>query len=125
MAHLLTTRAQIDEFTAKVDQVLKSGGFLCLAARNPDDLEPDGMVRVDEGVYEYVARPGHRIRYWDEATFNTAFGKRFQIIGLIQAVEEESASQPVPCHITIMIGRKKPITGLEANGKRIDGNVVA
>jgi SAM-dependent methyltransferase len=111
MLHLLVSRKAIAGFARKAQQLLRPGGLLCLGARNPDDLDPAGMVRVEENVYEYRHRPGHRIRYWDEAAFRGVFGGAFTVLALAPAVEQESLARPVPCHLTLMIGRKKPANG--------------
>jgi hypothetical protein len=58
-------------------------------------------------VYEYSHRPGHRIRYWDDAAFREAFGPAFTILTLTEATELESVTQPVSCRLTVMVGRKK------------------
>jgi hypothetical protein len=66
------------------------------------------MVRVADHVYEYARRPGHRIRYWDDDAFRRAFGEAFAILSLSAAVEPETAAQAVPCHLTVMLARKRP-----------------
>jgi hypothetical protein len=101
------TQEAVQCFADRVCQVLRPGGLLCLGARNPRDLNPAGMTRVGEGIYEYTHRPGHRIRYWDEEAFRTAFGRAFTILALTEEIELESVTQPVPCRLNVMIGRKK------------------
>ncbi|MCS6851996.1 MAG: methyltransferase domain-containing protein [Gemmataceae bacterium] len=118
MAHLLVTRPAVERFVAKLVDVLRPGGMLFVAARNPRDLDPAAMVPIEEGVYEYRQRPGHRIRYWDEAFFHAVFDQSFDILTLTDAVENESVAQPVPCHFTVMIAQRKAgptqrIAGLE------------
>jgi SAM-dependent methyltransferase len=111
--HLMETAESVAAFAGKVESTLRPGGLLCVAARNPHDLHPDVMVRVADRVYEYAKRPGHRIRYWDDQAFQEAFGDAFAFLALTEKVEQESAQQPVPCHCTVMIGRKKE----SANGQ--------
>jgi SAM-dependent methyltransferase len=106
MIHLLTTPDAIAQFATKVLDVLKPGGLLCVAARNPLDLKPNGMIRVEQGVYEYASRPGHRIRYWDDAAFRGAFGNEFEILSLTPGSEIESMQRPVPCYFTMMAARR-------------------
>jgi hypothetical protein len=117
MAHLLVTPEAIDQFARKAESLLKPGGLLFVGARNPLDLRSDEMVPVADQVYEYIRRPGHRIRYWDDATFWDVFGKMFTILALTPAIEDETAAQPVPCHLTIMVARKRP-TPLEPENRR-------
>jgi hypothetical protein len=64
------------------------------------------MTWVDDHVYEYRQRRGHRIRYWDDAAFREFFGGAFPLLTLAPAVEQESASNQVPCSLTLMAGRK-------------------
>jgi SAM-dependent methyltransferase len=108
LAHLLETPEAIARFAAKAAEVLRPGGILAVGARNRRDLNPAVMVRVEDGVYEYADRPGHRVRYWEEATFREAFGQSFRILTLDEAVEQESLARPVPCQLTVMIAVKKP-----------------
>ncbi len=107
VAHLLISREAIARFTDKVCQVLRPGGLLSLGARNRRDLDPAGMTRIEEGVYEYAHRPGHRIRYWDDESFQRAFGPAFTILALFDETELESVAQPVPCRLTVMVARKQ------------------
>lgn len=107
LVHLLVTRESIARFVAKVAEVLRPGGYVFLAARNLNDLDPSSMVMVEDGVYEYKNRPGHRIRFWDERTFRDAFGESFNILLLTEEVENESVIQPVECHFTVMVAQIK------------------
>jgi hypothetical protein len=103
----------VAEFAGTVERTLRPGGLLCVAARNLHDLNPAIMVRVADRVYEYANRPGHRIRYWDDQAFQEAFGAAFAFLALTEKMEPESAQQPIPCHCTVLIGRKKE----SANGQ--------
>ena len=84
-----------------------SSGLLCVGVRNANELDLTSMSRVDDNVYEYKQRPGHRIRYWDDAAFREFFGGSFTLLTLAAAVEQESASNQVPCPLTLMAGRKR------------------
>lgn len=106
MAHLLILPEAIAVFAARLARVLRPGGILAVGARNPADLDPAEMVCVREQVYEYRRRPGHQVRYWDDATFRQAFGDGFTILALRQVAEPESRAHPVACHLTVMIARK-------------------
>jgi SAM-dependent methyltransferase len=119
MAHLLITPEAIRRFARKVEEVLRPGGLLCLAARNTRDLNLAEMVPVADQVYEYIRRPGHRIRYWDDAAFHEAFGEAFALRRLTAAVEQETAAQPVPCHLTILVAHKTgaPLPSEQYRGK--------
>lgn len=105
LAHLLVSREAVAGFARKARQVLRPAGLLLVAARNPHDLDPARMIQVEPGVYEYRTRPGHRMRYWDERTFGDAFADAFTILEFIQGMEQESVTQPAPCHFTLMIAR--------------------
>jgi hypothetical protein len=50
---------------------------------------------------------GHRIRYWDDAAFREFFDGAFTLLTVAPAVEQESASNQVPCSLTLMAGRKQ------------------
>jgi SAM-dependent methyltransferase len=106
MAHLLVTEEAVERFTAKAQRVLRPGGVLCLSVRNAEDRNPAEVRRVGEAVYEYTPRPGHWIRFWDDAALRQAFGKVFTFLALERVCEHESRGRPVPCHLTILVGRK-------------------
>lgn len=112
MAHLLLTPDAVAAFAAKSYRLLRPGGILALGARNLADLQPTEMVAVNHHVYEYRCRPGHQIRYWDDETFRQVFGEMHTILVLTHTTEPESRTVPVPCHLTIMIARKKTGSGL-------------
>ncbi len=107
VAHLLVTDEAVATFTERVRRALRPGGVLCVGARNEDDLNPAEMRCVGGSVYEYAQRPGHRIRYWDDAVFRDAFENDFLFLTLDRVYEAESRSHPVPCHLTVMVGSKK------------------
>jgi SAM-dependent methyltransferase len=106
MAHLLVTDGAVARFAAQARRALRPGGTLCLAVRNADDRDPAEVRRVAEGVDEYVPRPGHWIRFWDDAALRQAFGNAFHIQAFERVCENESRGRPVPCHLTILVGRK-------------------
>ena len=85
------------------------------SARDLSDLNAADMVAVADQVYEYRRRPGHRIRYWDADTFRRVFAKAFAILTLLPAVEGETEAHPVPCHLTVMVARKRPASAPEAH----------
>jgi SAM-dependent methyltransferase len=107
MAHLLLAPEAIARFARRVGEVLRPGGLLCLGARDARDRNPAEVFPVADGVYEYSCRPGHRIRYWDEATFREAFAPDFAILELTGAAEPETVARPVPCYLTLMAARKR------------------
>jgi SAM-dependent methyltransferase len=106
LLHLLVTRKAVVHFVEQVQRVLRTGGLLCLGVRNPNDLDLTNMTWVEDNVYEYTRRPGHRIRYWDDAAFWEFFGGAFKLT-LAPTVEPESASNQVPCSLTLMAGWKQ------------------
>lgn len=114
MAHLLLTPEAVARFARKVEEVLRPGGLVCLGVRNLRDLNPADVVAVADQVYEYVRRPGHRIRYWDDDTFRWVFNRAFRILTLLPAVESETEAHPVPCHLTVMVARKRPTSALDS-----------
>ncbi len=109
LLHLLLAPEAVAGFVKDVGRVLRPGGLLCLGARNTQDLDPAAMRQVAENVYEYRERPGHRIRYWGEAAFREAFGGDFEVLELAPATELESLARPVPCYLTLLAARKKPV----------------
>jgi SAM-dependent methyltransferase len=106
MAHLLLTDESVERFVASAKRVLRPRGILCLTVRCAEDLNPGEVRRVAGDVYDYTLRPGHRIRYWDEAGLRRVFGKSFSVLSLQHVTEIESSERPVPCHLTLMICRK-------------------
>jgi SAM-dependent methyltransferase len=107
LLHLLVSRKAVAQFVEQVQRVLRTGGLQCVGVRNANDLDLTSMTWVDDNVYEYTQRPGHRIRYWDDAAFREFFGRAFTLLTLAPAVEQESASNQVPCSLTLMAGRKQ------------------
>lgn len=106
MAHLLVTDEAVERFAETVRRVLRPGGILCLAVRNSEDVNPGEVRHVHGNVYEYTPRPGHWIRFWDDEALRKAFGKAFTILALDRVCEIESGARPVPCYLTVMVGRK-------------------
>ena len=106
MAHLLTSEADVRQYAFVTSRLLRPGGLVCVGARDVRDLEPEAMVAVGLGIYEYKHRPGHRIRYWDESSFHQAFGDAFEILSLTPTMEPECVHRPVPCQLTLMTARK-------------------
>lgn len=117
VAHLFVEPAAMLHFAAKARQVLRAGGLLCLGARNLEDLNPADMIEVADHVYEYRQRPGHRIRYWADATFENTFADDFRILSLTRATEPESMTHPAACRLTIMVGQKK-VAAPQVSGER-------
>ena len=115
MAHLLVTDEAVERFADRAQRALRPGGTLCLAVRNADDRGSAEVRRVGEHVYEYTPRPGHWIRFWDDAALRRAFGRAFTILALERVCENESRGRPVPCQLTILVGRKGEGAG---NGSR-------
>ena len=110
LVHLLVTPGSAEAFAARLRNVLHPGGLAAVSGRNPLDLQPDAMIQIEEGVFEYRRRPGHRIRYWTEQTFLRNFGPGFTILQLLEAEEPESSSDPSPCRLTLMLGARTPAT---------------
>ena len=106
LLHLLFDGEQTAQFVEEIWKALRPNGVVAVSARNFHDLDPLAMVEVGGGVYEYKHRPGHLIRYWNESAFRSVFGEMFSIESFTEAVEDESQRQPVPCHFTVMLGRK-------------------
>src|SRR5262249_14544526 len=65
LLHLLVSRKAVAQFVEQAQRVLRRGGLLCVGVRNTNDLDLTSMTWVDDNVYEYTQRPGHRIRSWD------------------------------------------------------------
>ena len=106
MAHLLVSDQAVERFVAQAQRVLRPGGILCLAMRNTEDMKPAEVRQIDGKVFEYIPRPGHWIRFWDDEALQKAFGKAFSFLALERVSEIESGSRPVPCSLTILVGRK-------------------
>ena len=106
MAHLLVTAEAVERFVEKVSRVLRPGGIVCLGVRNTEDIRPGEVRSVGDSVFEYTLRPGHWIRYWDDQALQRAFGEAFSILSLEKTCENESLSIPVPCQLTVMVGKK-------------------
>ena len=70
-----------------------------------------------DGVHEYMPRPGHWIRYWDDASLRLVFGQGFAILALEHVLEDESHDRPVPCHVTILVARKQAGGASDANNQ--------
>jgi SAM-dependent methyltransferase len=107
MAHLLVSDQAVERYVQKASRILRPGGILCLGVRNSDDIIPGEVRHVRDIVYDYLPRPGHRIRYWNDDRLRRAFGKRFNCLALEHACEDESQSRPVPCRLTILVARKR------------------
>jgi SAM-dependent methyltransferase len=103
--HLLVEEDAVEHFSQQLRRVLVPGGLVCLGIRASDDLRPEKMLPVSPGVYEYRDRPGHQIRYWDRDAFHAAFAGAFAIESFHELVEPESADNPVPCRLIVMIAR--------------------
>jgi SAM-dependent methyltransferase len=106
VAHLLVTDEAVARFAEKARRALRPGGLLCLAVRNAEDRDPAEVRRVVEHVDEYTPRPGHWIRFWDDEALRRAFGTAFTLQALERAHENESRGRPVPCRLTVVVGRK-------------------
>jgi SAM-dependent methyltransferase len=104
--HLLISLEQVVDFSLKVQRLLRPEGILCIGTRDFRDLEPHAMSFVEEGVYEYRHRPGHRIRYWNDEALQKTFGEHFLIESLTHTTEQESSHNNTPCYLTVMVGRK-------------------
>ena len=108
LVHLLVAPGSAEAFAARLRQVLLPGGLAVVSSRNPLDLQPEAMIQVEDGVFEYRRRPGHRIRYWTEQIFLRNFDAGFTILQLLEAEEPESSSDPSPCRLTLMLAARTP-----------------
>ncbi|HEV3084101.1 MAG TPA: class I SAM-dependent methyltransferase [Gemmataceae bacterium] len=108
MAHLLITDDAVERFVRTVKSVLRAGGLLCMAVRNSKDVNPSETRLVQGNVYEYLPRPGHWIRFWDDEDLRRAFGKCFDFLTLDHVCELESGARPVPCYLTVMVAQRSP-----------------
>jgi SAM-dependent methyltransferase len=115
MAHLLVSETGVERFASTVRRVLRPGGILCLAVRNTEDRKPAEVRQVEGSVYEYMPRPGHLIRFWDDDSLRKAFGAAFAFEVFDRVKEIESGSRPVPCYLTIIVGRKIECTSVNAD----------
>lgn len=106
MAHLLVTDEEVERFTDKAQRVLRPGGLLCLGVRNTDDRNPAEVRPIGKGVCEYMPRPGHLIRFWDDEALRKAFSKAFTFLAFDRVTENESLERPIPCHLTVMVAQK-------------------
>jgi SAM-dependent methyltransferase len=106
MAHLLVTNQAVESFAGQVRRILRPGGLLCLSVRNTEDRNPAEVRHVGDCVYEYLPRPNHWIRFWDDGGLRNVFGDAFTLLAMEQVCEDESRCRPVPCHLTVLIGRK-------------------
>jgi SAM-dependent methyltransferase len=104
VAHLLQGDDDVRRFVAAVKSVLRPGGLAVVGARNDKGLDPRQVVERGGNVYELRSRPGHCIRYWGEGAFMRAFGADFDVLAMTEVVDEESASNRVPCPLTLMAG---------------------
>jgi SAM-dependent methyltransferase len=112
MAHLLTTAAAVESFVETVSRLLRVGGILCLTVRNSEDCKPEEVRPVEGEVYEYIPRHGHYIRFWGDRTLKSAFGTAFHLLAFDGVTEPESAERPVPCWLTVMVGKKVAANGV-------------
>lgn len=107
--HLMTEPGMAERFVRKLAAVARPGAIACIGTRDLRDLDPGRMTghAHGPGVYEYADRPGHVISYWDDERFRSSFGADFDILSLERAEEQEASDNPVPCHLTIMVARRK------------------
>jgi SAM-dependent methyltransferase len=106
MAHLLVTPQAVERFVETMRRVLRPGGVVCLGMRNTEDINPTEVRCEKDHVGEYLPRPGHWIRFWDDEGLRQAFGKTFTFLALERVCETESRDRPVPCHLTVLVARK-------------------
>lgn len=105
--HLLTQERDIERFRELCSLILRPGGLLTIAARDPRDFDPKTMRMNDDGTAEYIDRPGHIISFWDEERFKKVFGNDFVIKDIKKREEPESSSKDTHSYLTTMIARKK------------------
>jgi SAM-dependent methyltransferase len=106
MVHLLTTSEAVERFAEIAWRILRPGGILCLGVRNAEDLNPSRVRPWGQDVYEYTPRAGHLIRFWDDRALQQAFGRSFTLLAFDRVSEKESATYPIPCHLTVMVAGK-------------------
>ncbi len=107
--HLLTTPEMVDSFLKRLLYVTCPEAIICIGARNLTDLDPAQMIAFTDGVFEYRHRPGHRISYWGQQRFSEVFGRSFDVLEFVEVTEQESKDCSAPCHLTVMVAKKKTI----------------
>jgi len=107
MLHLLKEYEQIESFVQRAAHIVKPEGLVCISARDTRDLDRNVMNDLGGGVYEYKDRPGHKIRYFDECNFESAFNSHFDIQEFVQESEIESIGRAVPTYFTIMLAKRR------------------
>jgi SAM-dependent methyltransferase len=106
MAHLLITDDAIREFALQVRRLLRPGGLFGLGVRNTEDMRASEVRPISAHIAELTKRPGHLVRYWDEHSLREAFAPHLQVLGFQRSAEAECTSNPVPCHLTIMLASR-------------------
>lgn len=104
--HLLGNNGKVRAFVNKCFSVLKPDGLLYVSARNPDDYNPEQMFKIGDQA-AYKDRPQQIISFWDKARFEESFGKKFEILDVVNGTEIESAKNPVDSHFSLMIAKRR------------------
>ena len=101
--HLLD-EASAHSFSNAAAKLVRPGGCLAISARNQNDFCPNQMRFVSDGVAEYRDRPGHRVRFFDQARYRQLFEPQFRRLQFVDMQEQESiTNQGVLTHITIIL----------------------
>lgn len=101
--HLLDD-ASAHSFSDDAAKLVRPGGWLAISARNQNDFCPNQMRFVSDGVVEYRDRPGHRVRFFDQARYRQLFEPQFRRLQFVDTQEQESTTNfGVLTHITIML----------------------
>src|SRR5437764_12365471 len=89
LIHLFVAPGTGEAFAAYLGRTVRPGGLLAVGTRSPRDLDPAAMLPLGDGVYEYRARPGHRIRYWTGDALARALGPAFAVLDAVETAEPE------------------------------------
>lgn len=105
--HLFLSDDSLHNLVMLTEKWLKKNGILCIGTRDERDVNLNKMQSLGGGVYEYINRPGHKIRCFTQSSFDEFFGCCFDILSCERCVEIEAKVSGDPCYISIIVARKK------------------